>query len=81
MIDHYNLSLDLFFNEFPLPKSSISEIPINKLPVLIDKLSLILKEAKEEKTFIFDTSDIYEFISNSVKYIIKDIQMLNINSN
>lgn len=81
LIDHYNLSLDLFFNEFPLPKSSISEIPINKLPVLIDKLSLILKEAKEEKTFIFDTSDIYEFISNSVKYIIKDIQMLNINSN
>lgn len=81
LIDHYNLSLDLFFNEFPLPKSSISEIPINKLPVLIDKLSLILKEAKEEKTFVFDTSDIYEFISNSVKYIIKDIQMLNINSN
>lgn len=81
LIDHYNLSLDLFFNEFPLPKSSISEIPINKLPVLIDKLNLIIKEAKEEKTFVFDTSDIYEFISNSVKYIIKDIQMLNINSN
>lgn len=79
LIEHYNLSLDIFFNEYSLPQSSITEIPINKLPVLIDKLSLIIKESTSEKTFVFDTKDIIEFISASVKYIIKDIQMLRIN--
>lgn len=79
LIEHYNLSLDIFFNEYSLPQSNITEIPINKLPVLIDKLSLIIKESTTEKTFIFNTNDIIEFISASVKYIIKDIQMLRIN--
>lgn len=79
LIEHYNLSLDIFFNEYSLPQSNITEIPINKLPVLIDKLSLIIKESTTEKTFVFNTNDIIEFISASVKYIIKDIQMLGIN--
>lgn len=79
LIEHYNLSLDIFFNEYSLPQSNITEIPINKLPVLIDKLSLIIKESTTEKTFVFNTNDIIEFISASVKYIIKDIQMLKIN--
>lgn len=79
LIEHYNLSLDIFFNEYSLPQSNITEIPINKLPVLIDKLSLIIKESTTEKTFVFNTNDIIEFISASVKYIIKDIQMLRIN--
>lgn len=79
LIEHYNLSLDIFFNKYSLPQSNITEIPINKLPVLIDKLSLIIKESTTEKTFVFNTNDIIEFISASVKYIIKDIQMLRIN--
>jgi len=79
LIDKYNLSLDIFFNEFPLPESKITEIPIEKLNILIEKMGLIIESSKEEKTFIFDTKDIEIFIANTVKYIIRDLQMLDIN--
>ena len=78
LIDKHNLGLDLFYNEIPLPKSKIMEIPVDKLDILIDKMGIIIEESKEEKTFIFDSTDIEEFIKNTVKYIIRDIQMLDI---
>ncbi|MGN1338168.1 MAG: hypothetical protein ACI4WW_06815 [Candidatus Coprovivens sp.] len=81
IIDKYELPLDLFSNEFELPTSKITEIPMDKLNILIDKMGIIIEESKEEKTFIFDTSDIEIFIQNTVKYIIKDIQMLGVLDN
>ena len=75
------LPLDIFSNEWELPTSSITEIPMDKLDILINQMSIIIKDSKEEKTFMFDTSDIETFIENSVKYIIKDIQMLDIKPN
>lgn len=81
LIDKYMLPLDIFSNEWELPTSSITEIPIDKLDILINQMSIIIKDSKEEKTFMFDTSDIETFIENSVKYIIKDIQMLDIKPN
>ena len=78
LIDNHNLNLDLFYNEIELPKSKIIEIPVNKLNILIEKMGIIIEDSKEEKTFVFDSKDIEEFISNTVKYIIKDIQMLDI---
>ena len=41
-------------------------------------MGLIIEDSKEEKTFIFDSTDIEDFIKNTVKYIIRDIQMLDI---
>lgn len=81
LIDKYMLPLDIFSNEWELPKSSITEIPVDKLDILIEKMGLIIKDSKEDKTFIFDTKDIETFIANTVKYIIKDIQMLDIKHN
>lgn len=81
LIDKYMLPLDIFSNEWELPTSSITEIPMDKLDILINQMSIIIKDSKEEKTFMFDTSDIETFIENSVKYIIKDIQMLDIKPN
>lgn len=78
LIDKYMLPLDIFSNEWELPKSKIKEIPMDRLDLLIDKMGLIIKESQEEKTFIFDTKDIEIYITNTVKYIIKDIQMLGI---
>lgn len=79
LIDQYNLSLKLFYNEFKPPITKLNEIPVDKLDILIEKMGLIIEESKNEKTFMFDVSDICLFISNTVKYIIKDIQMLDIN--
>ncbi len=78
LIDNHNLNLDLFYNEIELPKSKIIEIPVNKLDILIEKMGLIIEDSREEKTFVFDSNDIEEFIKNTVKYIIRDIQMLDI---
>jgi len=78
LIDKYEIPLDIFSNRFELPTSKITEIPIKELNLLIDKMSIIIEESKEEKTFLFDSKDIEVFIANTVKYIIKDIQMLGI---
>lgn len=78
LIDNHSLNLDLFYNEIELPKSKIIEIPVDKLDILIEKMGIIIEDSREEKTFIFDSKDIEEFIRNTVKYIIRDIQMLDI---
>ena len=78
LIDKYNLSLNIFYEEFTKPKTSMSEIPIDKLPLLIEKMGIIIENSQEEKTFVFDTKDIEIFIENSVKYILKDLQILGV---
>ncbi len=78
LIDKYGLALDLFYEEFKYPTSKITEIPMDKLPIIVEKMGMIIQESKEEKTFLFDTYDIVKFIDETVKYIIKDIQMLGI---
>ncbi len=79
LIDKYGLSLELFYEEFKYPTSKIIEIPMDKLPIIVEKMGIIIEESKQEKTFIFDTYDIVKFIDETVKYIIKDIQMLGLN--
>ncbi len=78
LIDKYNLPLDLFSNDVKYPESEITEIPINQLPVIVEKMGEIIINSREEKTFMFDSKDIEVFIENTVKYIIKDLQMLDI---
>lgn len=78
LIDKYELSLDIFSNEIVYPESNITEIPMDSIDLLIEKMGQIIAASKEEKTFLFDTKDIEIFIANTVKYIIKDIQILGI---
>jgi hypothetical protein len=79
LIDKYELPLDLFANPFDLPESKITEIPVDKLNLLVEKMGIIIEESQEEKSFTFDTEDIEKFISDTVKYILKDLQLLGIN--
>ncbi len=78
LIDRYMLPLEIFYIDFRKPTSKINEIPLDKLPILIEKMGLIIEESKEEKTFMFNTKEIIAFIEETAKYIIKDIQMLRI---
>ena len=75
LIDKYGLSLELFYDKINYPTSKITEIPMDKLPIIVEKMGLIIEESKEEKTFIFDTYDIVKFIDETAKYIIRDVQM------
>lgn len=78
LISKYELALDLFYNEINLPNSKITEIPISKLNLIIEKMGIIIANSKEDKPFIFEVEEIERFIEETVKYIIKDIQILDI---
>lgn len=69
LIDEYNLNLDLFYNEFIIPKTNITEIPINKLNLLIDNASLILQNLNTKKEYIIDISSIKSFIDDCIEEI------------
>ena len=71
LIDEYNLDLSLFYEDFIKPNSKIKEIPIDKLNILIDKMSIIIENSKEEKSYLFDILDVNEFIKKSKNEIIK----------
>ena len=79
LIDKYGLSLELFYDKINYPTSKITEIPMDKLPIIVEKMGLIIEEKKKKKTFVFDTYDIVKFIDETAKYIIRDVQMLGLN--
>lgn len=79
LIDEYNVDLYLFSNEFQYPKSKITEIDCTKLPIIVEKMGLIIKESQKNKyPFIFDLSDIKIFIEECSNQIIKDLSNYNI---
>ena len=69
LIDKYDLDLSLFYEEFEKPITSINEIPIDQLDVLIDKMGIIIANSKLEKKYLFDMEDINRFIDDSVEKI------------
>lgn len=42
------MDLSLFYEDFIIPTTSIDEIPIDKLNILIDKIGLIMKTPKKK---------------------------------
>lgn len=71
VIEEYDMNLSLFYEEFKMPKTLITEIPIEKLDILIDKMGIIIENSQEEKVYTFDIDQVKDFIDNSVKVIQK----------
>ena len=64
-------TLDLFRE-----RNAISKAQYDKsLGDLIEKMGIIIEDSREEKTFVFDSNDIEDFIQSTVKYIIRDIDI------
>lgn len=78
LIEEYNLNLDIFYNEFIMPDTTITEIPIHKLNHLIDNASIIIQNIVEEKEYIIDISSIKSFVDDCVEEIYTHLQLLNI---
>lgn len=74
LIDEYNLDLSLFYEEFTPPKTELKEIPVDKLDILINKISIIIENSKEEKSYTFDIYTIKNFIEETAKKIVKEIE-------
>lgn len=74
VIEEYNMNLSLFYEEFQKPNTTIDEIPINKLNILIDKMGIIIENSKQEKNYIFDIYLVKQFIEETKERILKEIK-------
>ena len=74
IIDEYNLDLSLFYEDFEIPKTNLREIPIEKLDILINKMSIIIENTKENKAYTFDITTIKEFIDKISDEIIEELK-------
>ncbi len=74
LIDEYGLDLSLFYNDAVVPNIEMSEIPISKLPILIDYTGIIIQNTKENKAYTFDLEQIKTFIKTSSHLIIAAIK-------
>ena len=78
LIEEYNLNLEIFYNDFIIPDTTITEIPIHKLNLLIDNASIIIQNITKEKEYIINIASIKSFINNSVEEIYENLKILNI---
>jgi hypothetical protein len=76
LIENYNLDLSLFYEDMILPKTTIDEIPIDKLNLIIDKVSVIIKNSTYDKSYILNCNDIIKFIDETSDIIYEDIKKL-----
>ena len=78
VIDAYSLRLDLFYEEVPEFKNIISEIPMDKIDVLMDKMGLIIENSTYNKEYIFDIKSIMNFVEMCVSGITDNLKELEI---
>ena len=79
LLDEYNMDLSIFYEDIPYLESIIDEIPIDKIKTIIDKTSIIIKNSKEHKDFVFNIENIKKFIERSTELILAQLKELNIN--
>ena len=73
VIEEYDMDLSLFYEDFQLPKTDITEIPSEKLDILIDKMGIIIENSKQDKNYIFDIYLIKEFIEKTQERILEEL--------
>ena len=71
VVEEYDLDLSLFYEDFKIPKTNMTEIPIDKLDILINKMGILLENSKKEKTYTIDITDINKYIDETTKEIIQ----------
>lgn len=74
LIDEYTIDLSLFYEDFQIPETTLDEIPIDKLNILIDQMGIIIENSKQEKNYVFDIYLINEFINNCIIQILDELK-------
>ena len=78
LLDEYNMDLSIFYEEIPYLENIIDEIPMNEIKTIVDKTSIIIKNSKEHKDFVFNIDNIKKFIERSTELILAQLKELNI---
>lgn len=81
IIDQYHLDLSIFYEDFIIPKTTIKEIPVDKLDILINKMGLLIENSKEEKTYTLDIYSITNFIDKTANRILNELKNTSIMNN
>ena len=74
LIDDYNLDLSLFYEEFKIPDTPLNEIPIDQLDILLNKMSIIIENSKQEKPYTIDVYTVKDFIKDCVNKILEELK-------
>ena len=74
LLDEYKMDLSLFYEDFIKPKTTITEIPVDKLNLLLDKMGIIIENSKEEKPYSFDLYLVLDFIDKTSQEILKHLE-------
>ena len=72
-MNEYDIDLSLFYNPFIKPNIEMDEIPVDRLWKLLDTSSVIIENSKGKKNYLFDVTNIKEFVSVSSDLIIGEI--------
>ncbi len=78
LLDIYNMDLSIFYNELPEFENIIEEIPMDKIQMIVDKVSVIIENTKVHKDYVFDVSSIETFINTSTNLILAKLEELGI---
>lgn len=78
LIDEYNLDLKIFYEEIPKIDTKMSEIPIDKLNLLVNKAGEIIESSKSKKEYLFNMENIKQFISMCVDMTLSNIEEIGI---
>ena len=76
IIEKYDLDLSLFYEEFQIPNTTLNEIPVNKLDILINKMGILIANSKEEKAYTIEINLVDGFIKHTTKEILKKLKAL-----
>ena len=75
LIEEYNIDLSLFYEEIEIPKINFSEIPLDKLQIVVDQMGIIIENSRKEKTYSFNLDNVKQFINTCTDLISNDIKM------
>lgn len=76
LLDTYNLDLKIFYNPCPKFKKIITEIPMDKINLIVNQAGIIIENAKKEKAILFNVKNIKRFIKTSTDLIIANLNEL-----
>ena len=75
LLDEYNMNLDIFYNDIPINiENIIEEIPMEKIKLIVEKVSVIIENTKVKKDYLFDIDDIKKFIGMCVDLILAKLK-------
>ena len=66
VIDEYGLDLKIYYNKIPKMNNIITEIPMDKLNVLLNKTGKIIENSKSHKNMVFNMEHIRRFIKTTI---------------